>query len=65
MAINLPEDPLSLKTFLASYAGRSGGNHGMLRSLTSLIEKLSEGEPMADEESKQGDEKTLITLAAN
>ena len=37
----------------------------MLRSLTSLIEKLSEGQPMADEESKQGDEKTLITLAAN
>ena len=61
MAINLPEDPLSLKTFLASYAGRSGGNHGMLRSLTSLIEKLSEDEPMADEESKQGDEKGLIT----
>ena len=61
MAINLPEDPLSLKNFLASYAGRSGGNHGMLRSLTSLIEKLSEGEPMADEESKQGGERTLIT----
>ena len=33
----------------------------MLRSLTSLIEKLSESEPMADEESKQGDEKGLIT----
>ena len=57
----LPEDPLSIKTFLASYAGRSGGNHGMLRSLTSLIEKLSEGEPITDEESKQGDERGLLT----
>ena len=37
----------------------------MLRSLTSLIEKLSESEPMADEESKQGDEKGLITQVAN
>lgn len=37
----------------------------MLRSLTSLIEKLSEDEPMADEESKQGDEKGLITQVAN
>jgi hypothetical protein len=61
MAVILPEDPLSIKTFLASYAGRSGENHGMLRSLTSLIEKLSEGEPITDEESKQGDERSLLT----
>ena len=39
----------------------------MLRSLSSLIEKLSATttESMADEESKQGDERGLITLAAN
>lgn len=37
----------------------------MLRSLTSLIEKLSESEPTADEESKQGDEKGLIAQAAH
>jgi hypothetical protein len=62
MAVILPDDdPLSIKTFLASYAGRSGGNPGMLRSLISLIEKLSEGEPITDEESKQGDERGLLT----
>ena len=37
----------------------------MLRSLTSLIEKLSEGESITDEESKQGDERGLLTQAAN
>lgn len=37
----------------------------MLRSLTSLIEKLSEGESITNEESKQEDERGMLTQAAN